>query len=94
VFDSLNEEDLKKISKLQLEEVKVRLAENNINLEITEEAVNYFAKNGFDPLFGARPLKRLIDEKLVDEIAMRIIEEKTKPGDTIRPRIERGDIKI
>jgi ATP-dependent Clp protease ATP-binding subunit ClpB len=94
VYDSLNEEDLKLISRLQLEDVKKRLAENNINLEIEDEIVNYFAKNGYDPVFGARPLKRLIDEKLVDEIAIQIIEEKIKPADTVHPRIKGEDIII
>lgn len=44
--------------------------------------------------FGARPLKRLIEEKLVDEIAMRIVENRIKPGDTINPKIEDGKIVI
>lgn len=88
VYDSLSEEDLKKIAKLQLEDVEKRLAENNINLEITAPLIEFFAKNGFDPVFGARPLKRLIDEKLVDEIAMQIIEEKIKPGDTVNPQVK------
>jgi ATP-dependent Clp protease ATP-binding subunit ClpB len=94
VFDSLNEEDLDKISNLQLEEVRSRLAENNINLKIDGDLARYFAKNGYDPVFGARPLKRLIDEKLVDEIASRIIEDKIKPGDTISPKVEKEEIKL
>jgi ATP-dependent Clp protease ATP-binding subunit ClpB len=92
VYDSLNEEDLKKIAKLQLEDVKARLSENNINLEAGGELIDYFAKNGYDPVFGARPLKRLIDEKLVDEIAIQIIGEKIKPGDTVVPRIKGENI--
>lgn len=94
VFDSLNEKDLMQIARIQLAEVKTRLAENNIELEIEDSVVSFFAKNGFDPAFGARPLRRLIDEKLVDEIASRIIEEKIKPGDKVKPRVEKDTILI
>jgi ATP-dependent Clp protease ATP-binding subunit ClpB len=92
IFDNLKEKELKQISKLQLLDVKARLAENNINLEVTRELVNYFAREGYDPVFGARPLKRLIEEKLVDEAAMGILEEKIKPGDTITPKVSAGKI--
>jgi ATP-dependent Clp protease ATP-binding subunit ClpA len=54
----------------------------------------YFAENGYDPDFGARPLKRLIEEKLIDEIAMQIIENKIKPGDTIEPKLKDGKIVV
>ncbi len=94
VYDSLNEGDIEQIAKLQLAEVKVRLAENNINLEITDELIKYFAKNGYDPVYGARPLKRLINEQLVDEIATQIIEDKIKPGDTVKPKINEDKIEI
>ncbi len=92
VYDSLSESDLKQIARLQLEDVKNRVSENNIDLNIKDEIIEYFAKEGYDPIFGARPIKRLIEEKLVDEIAMGIIEEKIKPGDTIAPRIKDGKI--
>lgn len=87
IYNKLSEEDLEKITRLQLEKVTERLAENEINLVITDEIVAFFAKAGYDPVFGARPLRRLIEEKLVDEVAMHIVEEKIKPGDTISPKI-------
>ena len=82
------------ISRLQLKEVSDRLEENDITLKISDDVVFYFAENGYDVDFGARPLKRLIEEKLVDEIAMRIVENRIKPGDTINPKIESGKIVI
>lgn len=91
IYNTLSPEDLEKITRLQLEKVRERLAENAINLEITDEIVKYFAKAGYDPVFGARPLRRLIEEKLVDAVAMDIVEEKVKPGDSITPKIS-GDI--
>ncbi|HVT00712.1 MAG TPA: AAA family ATPase [Patescibacteria group bacterium] len=94
VYDSLTEIEIKEISKLQLEDVKRRLAENNIVLDITDSLVSYFAKEGFDPIFGARPLRRLIEEKLVDEVAMQILEEKVKPGMTIKPTVKDDKISL
>jgi ATP-dependent Clp protease ATP-binding subunit ClpB len=89
-FHSLSTEEIKQISKLQLQEVQKRLAENDIQLKITDELIEYFAKNGYDSSFGARPLKRLIDEKLLDELALQLIEKKVVSGDTIIP-VVKGD---
>ncbi|HSW96702.1 MAG TPA: AAA family ATPase [Candidatus Saccharimonadales bacterium] len=87
IYNALAVKDILEIAKLQLEKVQQRLQENNISLEMSEDVQFYFAENGYDPLFGARPLKRLIEEKLVDEIALRIIENKIKPGDIVKPKI-------
>lgn len=92
IFNSLTARDLVVITKLQLENVKQRLQENNIQLEITDDLVLHFAEKGYDPIFGARPLRRLIEEKLVDEIALRIIENKIKPGDIIKPKVEKEKV--
>lgn len=94
IYNTLSPEDLEKITRLQLEKVRERLAENAINLEITDEIVKYFAKAGYDPVFGARPLRRLIEEKLVDAVAMDIVEEKVKPGDSITPKISGDTIEL
>jgi len=92
LFNKLTARDILQIAKLQLEDVAKRLRENNIQLEVTEDLAFYFAENGFDAIFGARPLKRLIEEKLVDEIALQIIENKIKPGDNIKPTVKEGKI--
>lgn len=94
VYNSLSVRDMIEISRLQLKDIKGRLEENNITLKINEDLVFYFAENGYDVDFGARPIKRLIEEKLVDEIAMKIIENKIKPGEVINPKIEDGKIVI
>jgi len=94
IFNSLTPKDILKISEQQLENVKARMAENEINLQIPDEIGLHFAEIGFDPVFGARPLRREIEEKLVDEIAMGIIEGKIKPTDTIEPRLDHGKIVI
>lgn len=92
IFNPLTAKEIVEIAKLQLQKVQERMRENNIDLEINDELALYFAEEGFDPIFGARPLKRLIEEKLVDEIAMRIIENKIKPGDILKPKVEDGKI--
>jgi ATP-dependent Clp protease ATP-binding subunit ClpB len=94
IYNQLSAKDMIQITKLQLEDVQERLKENNITLALSEDIEFYFAENGYDAVFGARPLKRLIEEKLVDEIALQIIENKIKPGDTIKPKIEKGKIII
>jgi len=94
IYNKLNAKDVIQIAKIQLEKVAERLVENSIKFEISDDLVFYFAENGYDADFGARPLKRLIEEKLVDEIAMRIVENRTKPGDVIRPKVQDGKIII
>lgn len=91
-YNSLSPKEIVRIADLQLQQVKIRMAENNINLETTDDLAIYFAEVGFDPVFGARPLRRAIEEKLVDEIAMRIIEGTIKPGDTVKPVVKEGKI--
>jgi ATP-dependent Clp protease ATP-binding subunit ClpB len=90
IYNSLSARDIVEISRQQLEQVRERMRENNIELKISEDVALYFAEIGYDPLFGARPLRRAIEEKLIDEVAMRIIEGTIKPGDVITPKVK-GD---
>ncbi len=92
IYNPLSPKDLVKIAEQQLELVKDRMAENGVSLTITDDLSMYFAEVGYDPIFGARPLRRAIEEKLVDEIAMRIIEGTVKSGDTIEPKVKDGKI--
>lgn len=94
IFNPLSAKNILEIAKQQLDQVRVRMGENNIDLKITDEVAMYFAEIGYDPLFGARPLRRAIEEKLVDEIATRIIEGSIKAGDTIEPKIKSGQLII
>lgn len=92
IYNSLSARDILEISKQQLEHVRERMRENDIELKISEDVALYFAEIGYDPLFGARPLRRAIEEKLVDEVAMRIIEGTIKAGDVVTPKIKGGKI--
>ncbi len=93
-FHPLGAEDVSRISRLQLDRVATRLAENGIQLKISDELVQYFATHGYDEAYGARPLKRLVDERLLDELALQIIEGKIVSGDTIIPVIKNDKIEF
>ena len=94
IYNPLSPKVLVEIAENQLKEVATRMQENGVELKVTEDLAMYFAEVGYDPVFGARPLKRAIEEKLVDEIATRIIEGSIKPGDTIEPKIRNGKIML
>ena len=74
VFHSLSEEDLKKIVEIQLERLRARLAERRITLELTEEAKGHLAHAGYDPVYGARPLKRAIQREIETPLARLILK--------------------
>ncbi|MDZ4168687.1 MAG: ATP-dependent chaperone ClpB [Coriobacteriia bacterium] len=83
IFHALTMAELEKIVTLQLVGVRARLAERKIGLELTPAAVERLALDGFDPVFGARPLKRLIQREVVDRVASAIIRGEVGEGDTV-----------
>jgi ATP-dependent Clp protease ATP-binding subunit ClpB len=94
LFHRLSEEQMKKIIDIQLERMLVNLKEKNIDLEITQEAKDFLGKEGYDPAFGARPLKRAIQNYLLDEIALQIIEGKIKAGDKLKVSLDKKKTKL
>ncbi|HUD44177.1 MAG TPA: AAA family ATPase [Patescibacteria group bacterium] len=94
IYNALSAKDILQIAQKQLELVRLRMNENDIDLKVNDDLAMYFAENGYDPVFGARPLRRLIEEKLVDEIAEKILDGNIKPGDIIKPKVEDGRIII
>lgn len=84
LFHSLTENDIEKIVELQIETVARRLEQKDLKIEISKPALKYLAKAGFDPLYGARPLKRVIQNEILDELALKIIEGEIEPGSTIK----------
>jgi ATP-dependent Clp protease ATP-binding subunit ClpA len=92
VYHPLTKETLKKIVKIQLQKLKERLAKQEIQLEVTPEAEDYLLTAGYDEVYGARPLRRLIEEKLVDEIALQMIEGKIKPGQKILADYQKNQV--
>ena len=93
-FNALQVEDLEKIVELQLAKVKERLASRRIGLEVTPAALERLALDGFDPAFGARPLKRLVQREIVDRAANAIVAGQLQEGDTIRIDIDGLDYAV
>jgi ATP-dependent Clp protease ATP-binding subunit ClpB len=84
VFHTLNKEHLRDIVAIQLEQLGTRLKHRQITLEFTESAVDQIMEEGFDPAYGARPLKRAIQRRLENPLAARLLSGEFKDGDTLR----------
>jgi ATP-dependent Clp protease ATP-binding subunit ClpB len=82
MFQPLLLPDIKEIIRIQLNDLKEQLAKSGVLLEFTDYALDYLAENGFDPQFGARPLKRLIQKQIVNQLSKKLLSgtiDKTKP---------------
>jgi ATP-dependent Clp protease ATP-binding subunit ClpB len=84
VFRPLGLEEIKQVVDIQTAHLRKRLAEKRITLELTEAAKGLLAREGFDPVFGARPLKRTLQRRVQDPLALRLLEGEIQPGDTVR----------
>jgi ATP-dependent Clp protease ATP-binding subunit ClpA len=80
IFHPVSQEMLRQIIDLQIAIIQKRLKEKQIKMKITSAAKKYLAKKGYDPAYGARPLKRVIQNEILDELAMLIIEKKALGG--------------
>jgi ATP-dependent Clp protease ATP-binding subunit ClpB len=94
IYKPLSAEMLTKIVDLQISEIQKRLLEQNISLEMSDRAKKYLSDKGYDPIFGARPLKRLINDEVLDEIAFQILEKKFESGDKIEIDLEKDKLRI
>lgn len=92
VFRPLNADEIAQIVKLQLDLVIKRLRAQNITLTTDDKVTKLIADKGYDPKFGARPLKRVIQTDLLDELAMSIIAGKIKPGERLSTTVEKGKV--
>jgi ATP-dependent Clp protease ATP-binding subunit ClpA len=84
IFQSLDEEGLSRIVDIQLEKLKKRLAQQQLTLDVDNAAKKLLAKEGYDPQFGARPLKRAIQEQVLNPLSLRLLEGEFKRGDKIK----------
>ena len=91
VFHPLGLSDIERIVDIQLKDVRSRLERDRIQLELTPAAVQSLALDGLDPVFGARPLKRLIQRQVVDNVANLIIDGKLGEGDVVRIDVDEND---
>lgn len=94
VFHPLDLEQIKQITKIQIERLRKRLAERDLGLSVSDEAMDYLAATGYDPVYGARPLKRAIQQHLENPLAQEILAGEFAPGDVIRVVMEKGKLKF
>jgi ATP-dependent Clp protease ATP-binding subunit ClpB len=92
VFDPLDKEQLAEIAELQLERLRARLAERKLSLELTDAAKEVLAEAGWDPTYGARPLKRALQRLVENPLAQRLLEGEFSEGDTIRVDAQNGEL--
>ncbi|MGB6221172.1 ATP-dependent chaperone ClpB [Haloferula sp.] len=92
IFDRLNREELTTIVDLQLEMVRKRLAKQGLGLALSPEAKEYIGNQGYDPVYGARPLKRAIQRHLLDELSLEILDGRFVDGDVIEADVEGGKV--
>ncbi len=92
IFDRLDATDLDQIVKIQVQRVVDRLRKQNITLQLSEEAVRKVADEGYDPIYGARPLKRAIQKFVLDPLSLEVLEGKFKDGDVITGLLENGKL--
>jgi ATP-dependent Clp protease ATP-binding subunit ClpB len=96
VFDSLTTEDLTKIVDIQVQALAQRLESRRLTLDVTDAAREWLALNGFDPIYGARPLRRLVQTSIGDELARKLLAGEIRDGQTVRvdARLDRSGLDV
>ena len=94
VFHPLTKEQIRSICRLQISGLERRLTERDINLHVTDEALDFLGEVGFDPIYGARPLKRAIQQDLENLLAQKILSTEVMPGDKVTADMSKGHIVI
>ena len=92
IFDRLNRGDLTTIVDLQLARVRKRLAKQGLALALSDEAKEFIGSQGYDPVYGARPLKRAIQQHLLDPLSLDVLDGKFVEGDVIEAKLEGGRV--
>lgn len=94
IFNRLTEDDLSKIIRLQLDLVEERLSKQNIGIEFASESVSFLVSEGFDPVYGARPLKRAIQKYVLDPMSIIILNGEIEEGDEVHATLEGDSLKF
>ncbi|MEZ5189802.1 MAG: AAA family ATPase [Schumannella sp.] len=90
VFSPLTTDDLGQIVSLYIDRLENRLAERRLSLAVTPEARSWLAERGFDPIYGARPLRRLMQHEIDDRLAKALLSGEVRDGDTVKVSVEPG----
>ena len=83
IFHALDMQHIKRIIEIQLRRLAKMIGDRGLSIEISDRAKEQLAKEGYDPAFGARPLKRALQKLIIDPLAMKLLEGKFKPGDAV-----------
>ncbi len=94
IFDILSSETIRSIVEMQVEEVTKRLDNKDIKLSLSKDVYDYLAKEGYDPRFGARPLKRVIQSKILTPVATQMVSEGMLKGGTVKVSMKDGELKF
>jgi ATP-dependent Clp protease ATP-binding subunit ClpB len=94
VFDKLSREDLREIVEIQMGSLRKRLEARGIDLQVSAEALDLLAERGYDPVYGARPLKRVLQKDMADPIATAILQGRFGDGDSIEVSVDDGELKL
>jgi ATP-dependent Clp protease ATP-binding subunit ClpB len=92
IFNSLTKKLLTRIVDIQVERMKKFIREKNIDLRLTARAKDFFAETGFDPIYGARPLKRVLQKMILNDLAKKILDKTFQEGDTVEVDVDHGQI--
>ena len=94
IFDRLTDKEIEKIVEIQLARLQKRLAAQKLHLELSAKARAYLAREGYDPAYGARPLKRVIQQKILDPLSMEILDGRIHEGQTIKADVSGDGLKF
>jgi ATP-dependent Clp protease ATP-binding subunit ClpB len=94
IFDRLSENDLKKIVEIQLKRLSKRLEQQKITLDLSDSAKALLAREGYDPVYGARPLRRTIQKEILDPLSIDILEGKVREGQTVHIDAHNGALEF
>ena len=94
VFNRLSQENIRRIVDIQLSVLEARLRDRNVSIEVTDRAKDFLGEQGYDPSYGARPLKRVIQKYVQDPIAMKLLKGEFREKDLIHADLEGGKIKL
>jgi ATP-dependent Clp protease ATP-binding subunit ClpC len=89
VFHELSEEQLRKIVDLMVEDLQKRMAEHKLGIELTDRAKSWLAREGYDPVFGARPLRRVIERQVENPLSSQLLRGELKEGDTVKVDLDK-----
>ena len=94
VFHPLEREQIRAIAGIQIDRLRERLADQGVELEVSDAALDQLGEAGFDPVYGARPLKRAVQSRLENELARRLLSGDIAPGQRIRVDAARGELRF